>query len=730
MEITTTLRPKLKQDSVFLPNNDGVLFRNGNNVFFLKGASVYQWVSSLAPHLTGEHTLEELCQPLDSGRREMVVRLVRTLLDKGMVKDHVLEDPATLPENVRARFAPQIELIDHYTDNPVRRFKTFRQSRLLLVGSGAPLRALAAGLAHNGLETLSLAPRDESGADWRALEDEIAALRRDGLDTPLSVERVEATRLAGELARFEVVAYCSDGGSLREAFLLNEQCYRAGVKFLPGIIFDGVSLVGPFVRPGVAGCWQCALLRLSANLDGRSAASLWKRVALDGDFACNPLAAFGTTARMLGNSLAFELFKEQAGYQHSECEGGLLTQDLETLESSRAVLLAHPLCGVCGGGDADSERAALEAVAAGESDRALTAEEQLQSWYPFLHPRAGLVASFADEDAEQVPLRTTLLVIGHPAEPAAEPVRICAHSVESTAFARHRALLEAVRRYAHAVPDARRMLSGSYEELLDGGSEPVAHDALSVWSGLQTFDRGRTCEWLPAHSSFGQNFRYVPAAAIYPDSPLNRDAVFESAAAGQAVGVTYAETLEAGLISALSFERLRDVLRGSARVASLDPALLGDDADLTYLLRTLERFESPVQLLELVGDIPVCVVLASAGATSAEGIVCVGSSLSRVEAVKQALVGVVGVLQQHFAADAGQDSPLFPSEITFRRFSLPADVDVTPLERDRYADAGAGVEEIKRLLRDGGRDVLFVNTTPADIRSTETFITGTVLLTG
>jgi putative thiazole-containing bacteriocin maturation protein len=730
MESTTSLRPKLKQDSIFLPNNDGVLFRNGNNVFFLKGASVYQWVSSLAPHLTGEHTLEELCQPLDPGRREMVVRLVRTLVDKGMVKDHVLEDPATLPEDVRARFAPQIELIDHYTDNPVRRFKAFRQSRLLLVGSGAPLRALVGGLARNGLETLSLAPRDESGAGWRELEDEVAGLRRDGLDTPLSVERVEAARLSGELARFEAVAYCSDGASLREAFLLNEQCYKAGVKFLPGVIFNGLSLIGPFVRPGVAGCWQCALLRLSANLGGREAASLWKRVALGGDFTQEPLAAFGTTARMLGNSLAFELFKAQAGHQSPECEDGLLTQNLETLESSRGVLLAHPLCGVCGGGDADSERAALGAVAAGESDRALTAEDQLQAWYRFLHPRAGLFGSFSDEDAEQVPLRTTLLVVGHPAEPAAEPARVCAHSVESTAFARHRALLEAVKRYAHAAPDARRMVSSSYAELLDGGGEPVAHDALSVWSGLRTFDRGRTCEWLPAYSSSREDFRYVPAAAVYPDSPLNRDAAFESAAAGQAVGVTYAETLEAGLISALSFERLRDVLRGSARVASLDPALLGDDTDLGYLLKTLERFDSPVQLLELVGDIPVCVVLARSGATPAGEIVSVGSGFSRVEAARQALVGVVGTLQQHSADAAGQAAVLYPSEITFRRFSLPADVEVAPLERERYAGAGAGLEEVKRLLRGGGRDVLFVNTTPADIRSTETFITGTVLLTG
>jgi putative thiazole-containing bacteriocin maturation protein len=733
MEAAPKLRPKLKQDSIFLPNTDGVLFRNGNNVFFLKGASIYRWISSLAPHLTGEHTLEELCEPLDAPRREMITRLVQTLLEKGIVKNHILEDPALLPETVRNRFTSQIELIDHYADRPVERFTAFRMSRVLLTGSGVPFRALAAGLARNGLETLSLAPTTNADENWRVVGDDFDELRHSGLDTPLTLARVDAARLADEIGKFEFVVYSSDEGSLRDVKILNELCVKAGVKFLPGVVFGGYSLTGPLVKPGVAGCWQCAMLRLSSNLEERRAASLWKRVALGDELAGEPLAAFTTTARMLGNSLAFELFKSLAGYQVPETEGGVLIQDLETLESSRAMLLPHPLCPACTLPDPKTEATQLEKITSGGEDRELTVEAQLQRWYRFLDSHLGIFQNFSDDESVQVPLRTTRLVVGHPAEPATKPLRISAQSIESTAHARYQALREGVRQYARAVPDSRRMVMSSFDELLEDGREPVAPGELSLSSGVHSIDKRATLAWLPASSTFGRRLRYVPAAAVYNDSALNRSSAFENTDAGAAVGVTYRETLTDGLLSALSYERQRDIFKGEGRVASLDAQLLGEmDADLGYLLKTIERMESPTRLLELIGEMPLRVVLAVTGEGGRSGheIIRVGHGLSRVEATRHALIGIIGTLQDRASQDGETPSDLsYSSERSFRRFSLPADIEIQPLARDSYEDAAASIEDVEAFLQRNGRDALFVNTTADDIRLTETFITGTVLLT-
>lgn len=729
VEISAQLRPKLRQDSIFLPNNNGVLFRNGSNVFFLKGASTYRWISSLAPHLTGEHTLEELCQSLDPERREMVTRLVHTLWQKGIVKDHVPEDPALLSEAVRRQFAPQIGLIDHYADLPLKKFAAFRQSRILIVGAGLPFRALGAALARNGLETLFLAPTGDAEENWREINEEISALPNFHGFSPTQL-RLDADHLAEELKRFQIVTYCSEEGSLRDVQLLNSQCYKAGVAFLPGIIFGGQSLIGPLVAPGTAGCWQCAMLRLSANLEERRSAGLWKRVALRDALIDEQFTSFIPTSKMLGNSLAFELFKALAGHQQPETAGGVLTQDLETLESSRSMLLPHPLCSVCAPVRPATEAMQLEEIAAGKHDRKLTEEAQLESWYRFIDPRVGIFQRFADEDSEQLPLRTTRLVVGHPTDAAVQPLLISAHSIESTALARHHALVEAVRTYARTVPDRRRMVLSSFGELLASGAEPLAAHQLSLWSGLHSFDERTRLEWLPAYSSFKQRLYYVLAAAVYPESSLNRLAAFERTTAGSAVGQTYQEVRADGLFSALTYERLREVVQARSEVVSLDAEVLSEmDSDLAYLIKTVGRLNESVRLVEFIGQLPLHVVLASAGRdpSSTDQILRVGSGLSRIQAVKRALIGLIGTLQDG-SSQNGSGQYNYSSQIPFRRFSLPVDIEIRALARDGYEEHSATIENIDNALQSSGRDVLFVNTTTDDIRRTETFIAGTVLL--
>jgi hypothetical protein len=104
--------------------------------FTLKGRSVYELISTLAPFMTGEMTVGELCRGLDPKRSQMVRSVIRTLLDRGVVKDQVPENPDVLPQEVAAHFRRQIELIDHYANGSRARFKAFRESSVLMVGNG------------------------------------------------------------------------------------------------------------------------------------------------------------------------------------------------------------------------------------------------------------------------------------------------------------------------------------------------------------------------------------------------------------------------------------------------------------------------------------------------------------------------------------------------------------------------------------------------------------------
>ncbi|HEY0546562.1 MAG TPA: TOMM precursor leader peptide-binding protein [Pyrinomonadaceae bacterium] len=725
MEISADVRPKLKQDSIFLPSAQGVVFRNGANVFSLKGKSIYQWVCSLAPHLTGEQTLEELCAPLADGQREMVSKLVSALLDKGLLKNSVPEDKTLLTEAVRARFKSQIDFIDHYAERPLSTFKAFRQSRVLLIGEGASLKSLAVSLARNGLENIVLAPHERIAEDLDEVEVEVNALHRAGVKTSLSVIDAATSPLSVELKQFDVVAYCSDRPSLRTAALLNEKCFREGRLFLAGIMFGGLSLIGPLVKPGTPGCWFCAVMRLSANLDDRRRAALWQNLALE-----EPMAeeeTFLPAAMMLGNGVAFDLFKALGQYLTAETQNGVIVQDLHTMESSRALLSPHPLCPVCSHAGLQSEETRLQAVTEGARDHEQTIEQVLMRWSGCLDSRVGIIQGFTDNDSTQLPLRTSSLSIGHPSNAVAESFKVLVHHEETTLKARYLALAEGVRQYAQALPDKRRVVISSFQKLFERDASPIAPQELSLWSGVPGFDEQADIEWLPASSHRARRIRYVPAATVYPSAGFKCRECIDRTSAGFAIGLSYREALTDGIISMLSYERLREAASDPSIAVSLELQRLSElDPTLAYLVKSVERLEHTPRMIELLGDSPVRVMLVTTDEihSTAAGAYTIGSGLSRQDAARQALVELVGALQSQ---ESGQGTAVRPSlspEIVFSP-ELRAPATAMSLEEEKPAT----VEDLEDFLRERGRETLFVNTTPADVWETGTFITGRVLLT-
>jgi bacteriocin biosynthesis cyclodehydratase domain-containing protein len=706
-----------------------VVFRNGDKVFSVKGKKIYQWVTSLVPHLTGALTLEEMCAALGADQRAMVSKIVLALIDKGIVKNHVAEDAATLSDAVHARFKSQLELIDHYAERPLKRFKTFRQSRVILVGSGVAFKTLATSLMRNGLKNVTLVPNEGAREDLREIEAEAESLGRDGVKATLSI--IEGTELdrPAEAGNFELVIYCSDSPSLRSAYLLQERCARTGRAYLPSIIFGGRSFIGPFVKPGATCCLLCGLMRLSSNLEERRTASLWRSLLLGPQLSDEGVVASGPTARMLGNNLAFEAFKILTDFLPPESDGGVLQQDLYTLATSRATLLAHPLCPACSRVDRDAEKTQLLEIAQGAHDQEMTTEQFLTRWYPYINSASGIFQSFADDDLVQLPLRASLLLAGDPVDAATPSSRIYTYSVDSSARARYDAVLEATRQYAQALPDQRLLVSASFMELFEARERPVALEQLSGWSGGPSVDDETRTEWLPAISLLTKRTHHVPAAGVYPLSPLNRNQYFERAASSAAAGITFRDVSRDGLVRALGYERLRDLEQGDASLIALDPQRLSiTDPDLEFLIRSAAHMDMPLRLLEVAGPSPIHVVIANTfdGEQSAGPINRIGLGLSRQEAAKQALIALVGALQIKPVREAVGS---LPTENLAHYLTLAPALSVPVLDDGLYGEEPSTIEAVESFLRERGRDAMFVNTTTQDIRQTRTLMTGTVLLT-
>ncbi|MFE5772909.1 TOMM precursor leader peptide-binding protein [Streptomyces sp. NPDC056485] len=723
-ETVAASRPRIRRDVLFTETPDGVLFHNSDGGFRITARSAYRFATLIVPHLTGEHSVAELCQGFGDAQRAMVGELVKTLYERDFARSvpagRASAGPVA-PPDVARRFAPQIAYVDHYADEAEDRFLRFRGTKVAVLGEDAVARWCALSLVRNGCAVVGV---QLSGAERHPVEEEAQEARADGCPVGIrTLGESEAPLGWGELEDFDFVVVT--GGHTAPARLL--PLLRAGMpegrSLLPAWSYGSDAVIGPLMADGTEGCWACAALRLgSARPGSGAAADLWSALALPGG-AITPsgLAPGRPLAAMIGNLLGYEVFRAATGALPAETAGRLVVQDMESLDVSAEPLFPHPRCPFCAARDgADAADSAdttdtadgravqpVDLTAAGGSgapalptpDTAREADalvEELNRRSAIVRPYAGVFTRFADEALTQIPLKLGVveLGIGHTGART-----ITAFDIHHVAGARTRALDAAALVYAEHVVPARGLVNGS------GGEAPP----LAIASGLP----GAAGVHQRAVSLLTKEPVLVPAGAVRPFGPHNADRLFERTRAGAGAGPAPADAAAAGLLSALAHDALLRTVRGApaTRVPLPDPD--GPDAELAFLVRSADRLELPVELLDLgEGDRSgVSVLLARSAERWA-----VGSALDRRAAAVAALTELLGAAQWEGDGSGG---------------GRPADTG-DPLLRDldprALAVAGAGGEagapaaaigwpEVLERLGAAGRDAYVVPTGAPELAS-------------
>lgn len=331
--------PRIRRDVLFTETPDGVVFHNAHGGFNLRGRSAYRFATLVVPHLNGTNRVEEICAGLGERQQAMVGELVGALYGRGFARD-VLPGSDGLDElapEVAERFAAQVDYIDHYAGEAGSRFRRFRDTRVAVLGDDPVARWCALSLVRNGCAALALPAATGPGADpfAEALR-EVTGLEGEGC--PVEVVRWDVTGDDGwdDLAGYDVVLTTGAPGA---ALRLLEAGVPEGVRLLPAWTFGDQAVVGPVMTAGTQGCWSCAALRLGANGEPGAAADLWSAVRLDDPEQAEQGRISGPPAAMLGNLLAYEVFRLVTGVLTPETEGRLVLQDLDSLD-----VVTEPCC--------------------------------------------------------------------------------------------------------------------------------------------------------------------------------------------------------------------------------------------------------------------------------------------------------------------------------------------------------------------------------------------------
>lgn len=440
--LTQTARPKWKTDTHVLPVADGVYLRGNERRLFLKGKNIYHLLEHLTPHLDGNVTLAEITAGLDSAREHRIVHLLEQLFAHDFLQDTSQDQLHQLSLDELATYATDITFIESFQTSSASRFERFRQTQLLLVGSGTALSSLLQASLNCGVRQISalLLSEGQSSADFPDMFDEDAPCHIPFLD-PLSWENEAEVRQA--LQPYDAVVYIAEQPALACVRLLNRLCREESKVLIPAHILAGRVWIGPLVASDMPGCWECAWLRQRAHL-----ASVPDHV--DSNRSLTTLEA-----AFIANRLLFSLFHYMTQTSLQEFAGRLDILDLATGLSESHAFLPDPRCQACQHPALPTASQLLEHIQQAQQHEPLNQDLLLQNVRVCVDREVGLFAAITNDHFTQAPLAVHSVQLPDPLAP--EIVHItAAHINTKSAFLR--AVRHACEWYAARCMDHRRLL--------------------------------------------------------------------------------------------------------------------------------------------------------------------------------------------------------------------------------------------------------------------------------
>jgi hypothetical protein len=244
------------QDTLLLNTAEGSRLR-GRRQLLLTDPVECKVLNELWGQLDGTRTLDELC---DSGSTAELKRCARSLLtlllSEGLIRATVPLDG--LPPRA-AGFETVVAHLARHFDDPLSAFDRLRQSRILLLGSGAMRVAVAHALLRLGASRLCAASPLEHA-------DRLAShARQCAPDTAL--EALEYEKCLEQIREFDCAILASDSLDTPALQLGWRSCHVAGIPLLVASVDQEIGFAGP-IGAASGACVTCAVDLVRSRLDG------------------------------------------------------------------------------------------------------------------------------------------------------------------------------------------------------------------------------------------------------------------------------------------------------------------------------------------------------------------------------------------------------------------------------------------------------------------------------
>ena len=531
----------------------------------------------------------------------MVTDLITILLTNHFLQDTSGDLPHTLSPLELETYAPEIAFIDSFGASAASRFERFRARQVLLIGSGLTLTALVHACLKSGLRQVTVITTAECETNTHRHQDYLDLFHQG--DPQQTLHEISAPDWNNEaevqaiLQPFDTILHLSDRPMLARANMLNKLCVAHAKTLLQAMIVADQAWIGPLVRPGTTGCWECAWRRLQGNLTNMQ--EQFPSYAFQ-DQPTLPLSrslALPTTA-LIANQLSFELLKYVTAAGPVETIQQLIEIDLETLHSQPHPFLPHPLCSACQQPVPHTEIAFLEAIHHLEQGEPLDQDLFSKQVTPCFETRLGLFRSLDEDDFVQLPLMACKTVVSNPMpqENLSNPAPLLGIG-SSLSTSRRRAALQACELYASSIVDRRLLPAREMQQKL-----PLLADRFFGAPPLAEVN-----EWVWASDLHSGQAYLVPAPLVYP--VLRGLSPHGTPRFGIGSGMSWAEALSRGLLSLcqhLTLAQLHDRQKPYPQIdlatTHLEPEGTAQRHAISYIL---DKTEETLKVYDVTGPLQI-----------------------------------------------------------------------------------------------------------------------------
>ena len=424
-----------------------------------------------------------------------------------------------------------------------------------------------------------------------------------------------------------------------------------GLPWLCAYVFLGEGVVGPLMRPGTTGCFQCAETRLSLAGSNRKEVEemLMKLVTPDyvPDFAAEISPA---GFRYMAHVIAEDAGKMLRGGKPNT-EGHIYIINFGNLSGSLHYVLPNGTCPVCGSLPDDSPEAAQITLKPSpklhNSYRCRSMSELRESLVQdYWDSRIGilndkkfdLVSAFAGA-AVNLPLGYYDEVTGGRS-----------HSYADSQLA---AILEGLERFCGTTPRGKRtVVFDSYSRLMDRAMDPSkagfhAREQFELPDfSFTPFDPEAPMEWVWGYSFLQERPILVPHLLAYYSLGYGGGFAYETSN-GCAVGGSLEEAILYGIFEVVERDSFLMTWYARLPVPRLDPDSSGDRelSMMLHRLRAVTGYEVLLYNTTMENGIPSIWAIAKGGAEHQVNLVCAaGAHLDPVRAAKGAIHELSGII--------------------------------------------------------------------------------------